>query len=673
MASVTWRSSNSNAPYATLYITQDSQSVNDNTSRLLYELILYRPLSVSSSASKSYSIYVNGSKVASGSTTIGGSGRKEIKSGYITVGHNADGTKTVSFSFSLQMDITFSGSWIGTVSGSTSTSLTTIPRKSSLSAGNGTLGVTQNLTISRASSSFWHTITYKCGSYSGTLADANMTNATTISFTPGYTLANTNTTGTSVSITLTLYTYNGRNGTLLGSVSKTITASIPSDVKPAISSVTVGSNPNADLTTYNGYIKNRTKATFNISASIAYGSAIASYKVVLNGSTYNSSSNSITSNVLTTAGSLTATITVTDKRGRSASTTRTLTVLDYTNPVIQVMQLARCDEYGVESNDDTASHCKLTYKFVTTVLNNNNSVSYSYAYKKTTDSNYTTVPITFNTYTQEGSVVFAAATDYSYNVRLIVEDDFKTVTKAMNLSSANTIMNWLANGLGMAIGKVAELSGYLEIGYKTMFKDSISMDAYSDAEKNFYYINNACREERTFESDGVYPHHFSMYGASGASKIGLGLYDELHQERYLACDDYDRALILGRPTYFHDEPFFESNALPNGSILSMSSGYICNEGYIYKWGAFVCFYVYLRSTSDIGSGNIANIKLGNLAAKYRPIYAMSLSSGNSGPICVGQVNTNGDVYLSATQSSITASTSTTSFCLAGCWLSNFTT
>lgn len=669
MASVTWRSSNSNAPYVTLYITQDSQNVNDNTSRLLYELILYRPLSVSSSSSKSYSIYVNGSKVASGSTTIGGSGRKEIKSGYVTVGHNSDGTKTVSFSFSLQMDITFSGSWIGTVSGSSSTSLTTIPRKSSLSVSNGTLGSSLTLSINRASSSFNHRITYDCGSYHDTIVE--QTSSTSISWTPPLNLSNANTTGTNVSITLNLATYNG--STYLGYTTKTISCSIPTSVKPSISSVTVGSDPSTDLTNYNGYIKNRTKATFNISASTAYSSAIVSYKVVLNNVTYNSSSNSITSNVLTTAGSLTATITVTDKRGRSASTTRTLTVLDYTNPVIQVMQLARCDEYGVESNDDTASHCKLTYKFVTTALNNNNSVSYSYAYKKTTDSNYTTVPITFNAFTQEGSVVFAAATDYSYNVRLIAEDDFKTVTKAMNLSSANTIMNWLANGLGMAIGKVAELSGYLEIGYKTMFKDEIFMDTYSDEEKNFYFSNNANREGRTFATDGVYPHNCKVYGGNGLSRVGLGFYDVVNSKRILAYDDVNKQILTAVPLYFNDENNFESNTLPNNNIVSMSNGYICNEGYVCKWGAFVMFNIYMRSTSGIGGGNIGNIKLGNLTEKYRPVYSMALTSAGAGPICSGQIYTSGDFHLAATQEAIAASSSGSTFCLAGCWLSNFTT
>lgn len=669
MASATWRSSNSNAPYVVLYLTQDSQSVNDNTSRLLYELILYRPSSVSSGASKSYSIYVNGSKVASGTTTIGGSGRKEIKTGYVTVGHNSDGTKTVSFSFSLQIDITFSGSWIGTVSASSSTSLTTIPRKSSLSVSNGTLNSTLSIGINRASSSFTHRITYDCGSYHDTIVER--TSSTSVSWTPPLSLANTNTTGISVSVTLNLATYNG--STYLGYVSKTISCAIPSSVVPSITSISTGSDPTEHLTNYAAYVKNKTKATFSISASTAYGSAISNYKVALNGVTYSSSSNSITTNVLTNSGSLTATITITDKRGRTASTSRTLTVLDYTTPEIETMQLVRCDENGIETNADTATHCKLTYKFVTTALNNHNNVSYSYAYKKTTDANYTTVAITFNSYTQEGFVVFAAAADYSYNVRLIAEDDFTTVAKATNLSSATTIMNWLANGLGMAIGKVAELSGFLEIGYKTMFKDEIFFDTYSDDEKNFYFENNAARENRTYENDGIYPHNCKFYGGGGQSLVGIGCYDIMNSKRIWAYLDTSKNLRTGVPLFFNDRDTFEHNALPNNSIFNVSSGYTCVEGNIYKWGPVVMFFINMRSTSDIGSGNIANIHLGTLIDKYRPLYIFSLSSGNIGPICVGQVNMDGKVYLAATHSGISASSSGSSFCLSGMWLSSFTT
>jgi len=667
MGTITWRSSNSNAPYVVLYLSQYSQNVNNNTSTLLYELYLYRPYSISSSASKSYSINVNGSRVASGTTTIGGSGRKEIKSGYVTVSHNSDGTKSVSFSFSMQIDITFSGSWIGTVSASGTDTLSTIPRKSSLSVGNGTLNNSQTISISRASSSFTHTITYKCGSYSGTIA--NKTSSTSVSWTPSLTLANANTTGTSVSATITLTTYNGSSS--LGSVSKNITYNIPSSVKPSINIVTVGSNPSGHLSTYGAYIRNRTKATFSISASTSYGSAISSYKVVISGSTYSSSSNSLTTNNLNSTGNITATITVTDKRGRTDSTTRTLTVLDYAPPVIDLAKLERCDQDGTLNSK--GSYCKLSYKITTTALNNNNSKNYSYKIKLITDAEYTTVSLPNTDYVEENFVIFSASISNSYNIIVSAIDDFATTTKFLTLSAGSAIMNWLANKLGMAIGKVAELSGFFEIGYKTMFKDEVYMDTYSDVEKNFYYSNSAHREGRTYENDGVYPHHFKIYGANGASKIAMGLYDELRQERYLACDDYNKVVILGKPTYFNNNPYFEYHTLPNSSAFTTINGfYVYNGSFIVKWGPVVQLFLYLSKNSDIDKGNIANIQVGTVIEKYKPKWGGALHPGYTGHGVTGQIDANGKVWLAWTASEISSSTSEIRFMLTGTYIADFT-
>ena len=88
---------NSSNPYAVLEVKQVSQSIDGNTSRVSWALRLYRPESISSSTSKSYSVTINGEVVASGNTTIGGSGTKTIASGTETISHNSDGTKTISF------------------------------------------------------------------------------------------------------------------------------------------------------------------------------------------------------------------------------------------------------------------------------------------------------------------------------------------------------------------------------------------------------------------------------------------------------------------------------------------------------------------------------------------------------------------------------------------------
>lgn len=131
MATITFGKSGTR-PYCTLEVTQKSQSVANNTSTISYKLVLHRPSKVSSTASKSWSCTINGTK-HSGSGSIGGSGDKTLLSGTQTITHNNDGTKTISFSGQCALNITWSGVSLGTISGSGSMTLTKIPRYATVS------------------------------------------------------------------------------------------------------------------------------------------------------------------------------------------------------------------------------------------------------------------------------------------------------------------------------------------------------------------------------------------------------------------------------------------------------------------------------------------------------------------------------------------------------------
>ena len=163
---------------------QDSQSIANNNSVVGWHLQLVTTGgSISSSASKSWNVTVNGSNY-SGTCTIGvgTNATKTLASGSTTIAHNADGTKSFGFSFSLQFDINYSGvGWIGTKSGSGSGTLSTIPRTSSVSSTNANIGENINISIGRASSSFTHTLTYAFHGLSGTIA--TKTSSTSISWT----------------------------------------------------------------------------------------------------------------------------------------------------------------------------------------------------------------------------------------------------------------------------------------------------------------------------------------------------------------------------------------------------------------------------------------------------------------------------------------------------------
>ena len=107
--------------------TLESQSAANNASVVAWkmELVAGSDGYISSTASKDWSVTVNGTKYT-GTNTVGISNNstKTLASGRTTIVHNADGSKTFSFSFSQEFAITFQGSNIGTKSGSGSGTLT---------------------------------------------------------------------------------------------------------------------------------------------------------------------------------------------------------------------------------------------------------------------------------------------------------------------------------------------------------------------------------------------------------------------------------------------------------------------------------------------------------------------------------------------------------------------
>lgn len=126
MATITFGKSGSR-PYGVLTVTETSTSTSNNTSTLSISLVLKRPSSISSSATKNASCTINGTTY-NWSGTIGGSGDKTLISKTQTVKHNDDGSKTISLSASITLNITWSGTYVGTINGSGSMTLTQIPR-----------------------------------------------------------------------------------------------------------------------------------------------------------------------------------------------------------------------------------------------------------------------------------------------------------------------------------------------------------------------------------------------------------------------------------------------------------------------------------------------------------------------------------------------------------------
>lgn len=631
--------------------SEKSQSVEDNKTVISWTMQLISDSNgrIGSTASKNWSVTVNGTKY-SGTNTVGiaASTTKTLASGTTTISHNADGTKTFSYSFSQEFDITFSGSNIGTKTGSGSGTLDAIPRKSSLTVSNGTLGTAQTLTVSRNSSSFTHTITYMCGSVSGTIATKS--NSTSISFTPPLSLASQNTSGTSVSIKYTITTYNG--STNIGSNSYTKTAAIPASVKP---SCTISfSDPTGNYTKYGFYVKGKSKLAVTITPTISYGSAIASYSTTANETKYTSAT--FTTAVLTTSGSGSINSTVTDKRGRTGSASASYTVQNYTAPNISKLSVVRCREDG--TTDEHGEYVKATFSASVTALSNKNTATYTLRYKKTSASTYTEVKLTDinNVYSVSNkSSIFSADSSSSYDVEITVKDDFSTSKRSATASTGFSIMHWKANGKGMAVGKISEKDGFFESGFRlwaaygeimpTPVELSANQDLNTLTDPGYYIVGNTTisptiKNRPPFVTDN---------GTAFIEVFPMG--DGMQRgQRYHVCT---KALQLCYQRIYYSSSWgdwFIVSGCSDWRELTIASGfevygtntqpkYRINGNNITVTGA-------VKPTATVTSGTTDVKFAGTIPELYRPDYAQSFICQGSGinRWCFS-IKTDGNLYV----------------------------
>ena len=450
-----------------LSISQNSQNIANNTSNVTVKVTASwtggsnnRVVNASGVPQAKGWVKIDGTSYDFASTfndSVTNTGSKVICTKTVNVKHADDGKKTLSCSASYTTGVSS-----GTVTASASKTLTTIPRKSTLSVADGTLGTNQKLTVTKQANGFTHTVIAKCGSNSATICTKD--GANNLYFTPPLSWASQNTTGTSLSVTYTITTYNG--STSLGSNTYIKTCSIPASVKPSCK-VSV-SDPTTYYSAYGGYIKGYSKFKVAVTPTLAYDSPINSYRTTANGTTYTSAS--FTTDVLKSSGNLTISATVTDKRGRVSDTTKvTVSVLDYLPPAIKSLNVQRgyLTDDATFTQNDQGDHIMVYWDWDFTRLNDKNSITAStLEYKKSSDTDYTLVqPF----YIGSGKWPFEADTGSSYDIRLTITDNLSSTSKTTSASTAYTIMHWNKNGRGMGIGKVSEddIVDVLDIGMQT--------------------------------------------------------------------------------------------------------------------------------------------------------------------------------------------------------------
>ena len=307
------------------------------------------------------------------------------------------------------------------------------------------LGSSIGISINNYYSGAQYTLSYACGSASGTIA--SLTSNSSVSWTVPAALASY-ITSTSANCTITCETFYG--GASRGTRACVVTVNVPSSYKP--STPTISLNPSS------GFTQALTTIQFTITSYASdSGAGSLSYRTAFDGNTYTSSSFTAIPN---SSGNLTISTTVTDGRGRSSTASTTISVQAYDRPVINSFTVTRCDSSGNPQTD--GDH--ISASFSGTIGESSGSYEISYKASTTSGDNWTSSASgSFSGTSYSNSFVLSQTFSDSigYDLRLTFSDSKSSAIQIANIGSKSVVFDVVHynNKDGIAFGEVAANSG----------------------------------------------------------------------------------------------------------------------------------------------------------------------------------------------------------------------
>ena len=481
-------SNSSGSLFLNVYIDQGAQNIAANTTTVNWEMTVSRSSyyhTYNNNGSSTLSLSLDGRNVHSSNPTWEvWDGEVTLAKGSSTIAHNADGSKTLPLSCTFNPN----NSYHESITVTANISLTTIPRASSVSVNAGTIGSPITISISRHSSSFKHTVRYVWGNKSGTIA-SNVDTSTTWMIPLDF--ANEIPNSTSGSGMIYVDTYAA--GTKTGTQSTILTASIPQNMKPTLSNVTLTDANGVARGLLNGnnflQIVSDIQVGFN-GASGVYGSTITGYRAEIVNKNHVVTENGGRLGMMNFNGSATIRASVVDSRGRrSDARDITINVIEYFAPslsfsavrtrespnIIQIIRNAKIAPlmlFGKQRNN-------MTLTFRVAPLNTNNfSVD-----------NGSASGIFTSVHTLTNSAANLAG-NYPSNKSFVIigklEDKFTSVEFSTTVATESVVMSYDKNGR-VGIGKVAE------------FGKPGSLDVLGD----IYSNNNPIQQHQLTSREGI--------------------------------------------------------------------------------------------------------------------------------------------------------------------------
>jgi hypothetical protein len=461
-------------------------------------------------------VYINGNCVYYNGTRVQ-QYKGTIASGSYTIGHNSEGNASFSASvssaiYSASVNCNGSGSWsLPQIARASQPSCITWPNTTE---NIGDIGSTITIHMNSHSSAFTHTVRYSFYDLNETIATGVKDNCRwTI---PDFFYSKIPNLNSSWG-TIYADTYNG--STKIGTKSVKFTCNV-SNANPTIDKIDYydSNQKTSDITEDNQIIiRNNSNLEFKLTNLIALKYAtLSKVEVLLNGITKSAtlSGSSVPSQIINfgivnSSSNLTASISVIDSRGNKTSYSKDITIVDWVRP----SAIINCQR---ENNFYSTTH--LTVDGSISSINDKNVIKIQYQYKKTTDTNYSTL----NTIQDNTQTTFGIDNKYAWDIRIIVSDLIGSTTYNLFVDKGIPIIYFdrLLSSMGVNCfpkydnsfeANGVSLSGKVLYNSANGTAETVNL---SDSVENYTYIeifyrssgDNACGSVKVFSPNGKLVH-----------------------------------------------------------------------------------------------------------------------------------------------------------------------
>lgn len=394
-----------------------------------------------------------------------------LGSGTLTIPHNEEGSKSITI-WARILNVADQGDidWFsGTVT------LTNIPRASSIDSVNVTeLGQQVTLNINKKVNDFRHQVWWKVND--SRWVDLGKGHDTNVQFTIPVDYASRITNSDTGALDVCVRTYQGNNQIGDDVYERGLNIRVPASIVPTLNTISIVERTAkiAESIPSGNYIKDKSIMRVTAEGAVGvYGSKIVSTEISVDNLVVRSNTGDFPANK---AGMLNVTAKVTDSRGRTATKSTTVKILDYYSPRI-IAFLANRTGNGTNKKIMANVIANVSPLVIDGINRNPYTLKIQYSSKK--DNRWIDAVNFTNENTEKINRQIDCGSFYelskSYNVRLVIQDKLSDLVDSVLLVRSSKVL-WAWGDNRAAVGGFPELDGHFESFLPVAFHSSLNVE-----------------------------------------------------------------------------------------------------------------------------------------------------------------------------------------------------